>query len=138
MPSPSRIRSVAYASIAGLGLGAASYWLGTVHGADRALAQFRDLSFQTADDAMRRQLRYDMLLSKGRVEETRRALGGVAWSHYSTLEDDARGVMLPSTEKMRSSIEGIRTVVSEYCGSDAATFHAGAKVNLCREFAARR
>lgn len=138
MPSQSRIRSIAYASLAGLGLGLACYGLGSVHGADRALMQFRDLSFQTAEDAMRRQLRYDTLLANGRVEDARRAMGGVAWSHYSTLEDDARGLMLPSTEKMRNSIDGIRTAVAAYCGSDAAAFHAGAKIGICREYAARR
>lgn len=138
MPSPSRIRSIVYASIAGLGLGIATYWLGAIRGADQALSQFRDLAFQTTDDSMRRGLRLDTLLAKGQVDQARRALGGVAWSHYSTLEDDAAGAMLPPSEKMRSSIEGIRGVVADYCKSEAAAFHQSVKVSICRELAARR
>ena len=137
MPRPSRLRSSLYASIAGLGLAAASYWLGTIHGADQALAQYRDLAFQTTDDAMRRQLRNDVLLSAGRIDESRRGMGAAAWSHYSTLEDDAKGASLPSSEKMREAITAVRGYVAEYCKSAAAGFHASSRFDICKEHAAR-
>ncbi|HUG03919.1 MAG TPA: hypothetical protein VML92_05795 [Steroidobacteraceae bacterium] len=137
MPSSSRTRSIVYAAIAGTGLAAASYWLGTIHGADQALAQYRDLAFQTTDDAMRRQLRNDVLLSTGRVDEARRGMGAVAWSHYSTLEDDANGASLPSSEKMREAIAAVRGYVLEYCESAAAGFHSSAQFDICKEHAAR-
>jgi hypothetical protein len=137
MPRPSKLRSSIYASIAGLGLAAASYWLGTIHGAEQALAQYRDLSFQTTDDAMRRHLRNDVLLSTGRTDEARRGMGAAAWSHYSTLEDDAMGASLPSSKKMRESITAVRGYVAEYCQSAAATFHASAQFDICKEHATR-
>ena len=137
MPSPSRIRSIVYAAIAGAGLAAVSYWLGSIRGAEDALSQYRDLAFQTADDALRRQLRYDALLSAGRTDEARRAMIGTAWSQYSTLEDDARGAFLPPSRKMQDGIAEVRGFVTEYCGSDAAAFHASTKLSVCRELAAR-
>jgi hypothetical protein len=137
MPSPSRLRSILYAAVAGVGLAGISYWLGTIRGAEQALAQYRDLAFQTTDDAMRRQLRNDVLLSAGRIDEARRGMGGAAWSYYSTLEDDARGALLPPSEKMRESIAAIRDYVVEYCQSEAKTFHEAAKLNVCKEHAAR-
>lgn len=137
MPRSSRFRSNMYAGIAGLGLAAATYWLGTIHGAEQALAQYRDLSFQTTGDAMRRQLRNDMLLSAGRTDEARRGLVAAAWSYYSTLEDDAMGASLPSSEKMRESITAVRGYVAEYCESAAAAFHASAQFDICKEHAAR-
>ena len=136
MPRPSRLRSSIYASIAGLGLAAASYWLGTIHGADQALAQYRDLAFQTTDDAMRRHLRNDVLLSTGRVDETRRGMGAAAWSHYSTLEDDAKGASLPSSKKMRESIAAVRGYVAAYCQSAAAVFHTTTQFDISKEHAA--
>jgi hypothetical protein len=137
MPRPSRLRSNIYTGIAGLGLAAASYWLGTIHGADKALAQYRDLSFQTTDDAMRQQLRNDVLLSTGRTNEARRGMGAAAWSHYSTLEDDAKGASLPSSEKMRESITTVRGYVADYCQSAAAAFHASTRFDICKEHARR-
>lgn len=137
MPSPSRVRSMIYAAIAGTGLAAVSYWLGSIRGAQDALSQYRDLAFQTTDDALRRQLRYDALLSAGRTDEARRAMIGTAWSHYSALEDDARGAFLPASEKMRETIPEVRGFVTEYCGSEAAAFHASTKLSVCKELAAR-
>ncbi len=137
MSRPSRLWSSIYASIAGLGLAAAFYWLGSIRGADQALAQYRDLAFQTTDDAMRRQLRNDVLLSTGRVDDTRRGMGAAAWSHYSTLEDDAKGASLPASVKMREAIVAVRGYVAEYCESAAAGFHASAQFDICKEHAAR-
>ena len=137
MSRPARLRSNLYASIAGLGIAAASYWLGSIHGADQALAQYRDLAFQTTDDGMRRHLKNDVLLSTGRVDEARRGMVAVAWSHYSTLEDDAKGASLPSSEKMREAIAAVRGYVAEYCQSAAAGFHASAQFDICKEHAAR-
>jgi hypothetical protein len=137
MPRPSRIRSIVYASIAGLGLAASCYWLGTIHGAEQALAQYRNLAFQTTDDAMRRHLKNDVLLSSGRIDEARRGMGAAAWSHYSTLEDDAKSASLPSSEMMRKSITAIRDYVAEYCRSAAAGYHAAAQFDICKEHAAR-
>lgn len=137
MPNPSRTRSIVYAAIAGTGLAAISYWLGSIRGAEDALDQYRDLAFQTTDDALRRQLRYDALLSAGRTDEARRALIGTAWSQYSSLEDDARGAFLPPSQKMKDTIAEVRGFVSEYCGSGAAAFHASTKRSVCKELAAR-
>jgi hypothetical protein len=137
MPRPSRLRSSIYASIAGLGIAAAFYWLGSIHGADRALSQYRDLAFQTTDDAMRRHLRNDLLLSTGRIDDARRGMVAAAWSHYSTLEDDAQGVSLPASDKMRETITAVRGHVAEYCASAAAGFHASAQFDICKEHAAR-
>lgn len=137
MSRPSRIRSILYASIAGLGLAAISYWLGTIHGAERSLAQYRDLAFQTTDDAMRRQLKNDALLAAGRDDEARRRMGAAAWSHYTTLEDDAKGAALPASEKMREAITAVRDYVAGYCASASAGFHASAQFDICREHAAR-
>ena len=137
MFNPSRLRSIIYAVIAGAGLAGAAYWLGTIRGAEQALAQYRNLSFQTTEDAMRRQLRFDTLLSKGQSDEARRGMAGAAWSHYSSLEDDAHGVFLPASEKMQESIASVRRFVADYCQSEAAAFHAAAKISVCRELALR-
>ncbi|MDP9198976.1 MAG: hypothetical protein M3O07_07160 [Pseudomonadota bacterium] len=137
MSRPSKLRSSIYASIAGLGIASAFYWFGSIHGADRALSQYRDLAFQTTDDAMRRHLRNDLLLSTGRIDEARRGMGAAAWSHYSTLEDDAKGVSLPASDKMREAITAVRGYVAEYCESAAAGFHAPAQFDICKEHAAR-
>ncbi|MEX2151529.1 MAG: hypothetical protein WD793_15050 [Steroidobacteraceae bacterium] len=137
MSRPSRLRSSIYASIAGLGIAAAFYWFGSIHGADQALAQYRDLAFQTTDDTMRRHLRNDVLLSTGRVDEARRGMGAAAWSQYSTLEDDANGASLPASEKMREAITAVRGYVAEYCKSAAAGFHASRQFDICKEHAAR-
>lgn len=137
MPRPSRLRSSLYASIAGLGIAAAFYWFGSIYGADRALSQYRDLAFQTTDDAMRRHLRNDVLLSTGRIDDARRGMGAAAWSHYSTLEDDAKGATLPASDKMRDVIAAVRGHVAEYCTSAAAGFHASAQFDVCKERAAR-
>ena len=137
MPSPSRLRSSLYAGIAGLGIAAAFYWFGSIHGANQALSQYRDLAFQTTDDAMRRHLRNDLLLSTGRIDEARRGMGAAAWSHYSTLEDDAKGATLPASDRMREAIAAVRGYVAEYCESGAAGFHASAQFDICKEHAAR-
>lgn len=137
MSRPSRLRSSIYATIAGLGIAAAFFWFGSIRGADQALSQYRDLAFQTSDDAMRRHLRNDALLSTGRIDEARRGMGAAAWSHYSTLEDDAKGVSLPASDKMREAIIAVRGYVAEYCGSEAAGFHASAQFDICKEHAAR-
>lgn len=137
MSRSSRIRSILYASIAGVGIAGSFFWFGSIHGANQALAQYRDLAFQTTDDAMRRQLKNDVLLSAGRIDEARRRMGAAAWSHYSALEDDAKGVSLPSSEKMREAITAVRGYVAEYCKSAAAGFHASAQFDICQEHAAR-
>jgi hypothetical protein len=137
MSRPSRIRSIVYASIAGVGIAGSFFWFGSIHGASQALAQYRDLAFQTTDDAMRRKLKNDVLLSAGRIDEARRRMGAAAWSHYSALEDDATGTSLPSSEKMRESIAAIRAYVAEYCESAAAGFHASEQFDICKEHAAR-
>lgn len=137
MPRPSRLRSSIYASIAGLGIAAAFYWFGSIHGSDQALSQYRDLAFQTTDDAMRRHLRNDLLLSTGRIDDARRGMVAAAWSHYSALEDDAKGASLPASDKMREAIPAVRSYVAEYCASTAAGFHASAQFDICKEHAAR-
>ncbi len=137
MSSPSRLRSIVYASVAGAGLAAISFWLGSIHGAEQALSQYRDLSFQTTDDAMRRHLRYDALLSEGRIDDARRGMSGAAWSQYAALEDDARGAVLPPSEKMQDTIAAVRRVVADYCQSEAAAFHEAAKLSVCKELDAR-
>jgi hypothetical protein len=120
MTAPSRLRSTLYATIAGLGLGGMSYWFGTVRGAEQALDQFRDLSFQNTGASMERLLRFDAMLAAGEVDGARRGMGQVAWSHYQSLEDDAGGAYLPPSAKMLESIPGIRQVVSGYCASGLA------------------
>ena len=97
-----------------------SYWFGTVRGAERTLDQFRDLSFQNTEASMGRLLRFDAMLAAGDVDGARRGIGQVAWSHYTTLEDDAAGATLPASAKMRASIAGIREVVSGYCAAGYA------------------
>jgi len=67
-------------------------------------------------------------------------MGQVAWSHYTSLEDDAAGAHLPPSAKMRDSIAGIRQVVSGYCASKVAAPPAAggpAGPDLCRELAQR-
>ncbi len=117
MTAPPKWRSTVYATIAGLGLAGMSYWLGTVSGAERTLDQFRDLSFRDTEAGMARLLRFDAMLAAGDVDGARRGIGQVAWSHYTTLEDDAAGATLPASAKMRDSIAGIREVVSGYCAA---------------------
>jgi len=78
-----------------------------------------------------------VLLSTGRIDESRRGMGAAAWSHYSTLEDDAKGASLPSSEKMREAITAVRAYVAEYCQSAAAGFHAAKQFDICKEHAAR-
>jgi hypothetical protein len=82
-------------------------------------------------------LRFDTLLSKGQVDEARRGMSGAAWSHYSSLEDDARGAFLSPSVKMQESIAAVRNFVGEYCQSEAAAFHEAAKISICKELAAR-
>lgn len=120
MTAPSRLRSSLYATVAGLGLAGMSYWFGTVRGAEQALDQFRDLSFRNTGASMERLLRLDAMLAAGEVDGARRAMGQVAWSHYTSLEEDAGGAYLPASAKMRDSIAGIRQVVSGYCASGLA------------------
>jgi hypothetical protein len=136
-PGPSRLRTTTYSLIACLGCSVLFYWIGELRGGERSLAQFRDLSFQTTEASMQRLLRLDALLASGQVEEARRTMGSVAWSHYTSLEDDAGGVSLPASEKMKASIETIRAVVAKHCGAGAPLPAQPGAPDLCAELARR-
>jgi hypothetical protein len=131
MPEPSKIRSRIYASIAGIGLAAVSYWLGTIHGATAALDQFRDLSFMATDAALRRAIRFDALLDARDIDGARRGTMGAAASHYESLEVDAAGSDMPATPKMKAMIVDTRRAIADYCATSAAVFHESAAINLC-------
>jgi hypothetical protein len=137
MAAPSKLRSSLYAAAAGLGLAGVSYWIGTIHGADRALGEFRDLSFQSTEASMQRLLRFDALLGSGDVIDARRKMGNVAWSHYTSLEDDAAGAYLPPSAKMQASIAATREAVGGYCRSGAALPAVAGAPGLCEELARR-
>jgi hypothetical protein len=136
-PTPSRLRTTTYSVIACLGFSVLFYGIGHLRGSERSLAQFRDLSFQATDASMQRLLRLDALLAAGQVEEARRKMGSVAWSHYTSLEDDAGGVSLPASAKMTESIAAIRGGVAEYCRSGAPLPAAAGAPDLCAELARR-
>lgn len=136
-PGPSRLRTTTYSVIACLGCSVLFYWIGELRGGERSLAQFRDLSFQTTEASMQRLLRFDALLAAGQVEEARRRMGSVAWSHYTSLEDDAGGVSLPASSKMTASIATIRAVVAEHCRAGAPLAAQAGAPDLCAEVARR-
>jgi len=137
MPTPSRRLTTLYSAIACVGCSIAFYWIGALRGSEQALAQFRDLSFQTTAASMQRLLRLDALLAAGQVDEARRRMSSVAWSHYTSLEDDAAGSSLAASARMRESIGGIRGFVTDYCKSGAAAFAAESENGRCREVARR-
>lgn len=135
MKPPSKVRSRIYASIAGVGLAAVAYWLGTIHGATKALDQFRNLSFAATDSALRRELRFDSLLADGNVDGARRSALGAAIAHYQSLAEEASGARQPPTEWMSSAFVESHRWVSEYCATPAAAFHASTETNLCGSLA---
>lgn len=126
-------RSSIFAAIACIATAVVFYWIGRLQGSEAVLAQFRDVTFAGDRDELDRLLRLDSMLADGEIESARRSLAGVSWSIYTTLEEDAAGGRLASTDSMRGSIGAVRERIASYCDLPAAKFHADQPVDLCRK-----
>jgi len=133
MPLSPQARSSIFAAIACVATAVVFYWIGKLQGSEAVLAQFRDVTFASNRDELDRLLRLDAMLADGEVESARRSLAGVAWSLYTTLEEEAAGTRLAASESMTQSIGAVRERIASYCALPAAAYHSGQPVDLCRE-----
>jgi len=114
-----------------------SLFLGARYGASTAVTELRAVSFGLRESNLRRLLELDGILASGDISLARRKTVAVAWAEYSSMEDDASGLVLPPTAAMRDSIPAVRGAVDKYCQSDAAEFHADSQLDICAEVVRR-
>lgn len=132
MPLSPQVRASIFAAIACGATAVVFYAIGRLQGSEVVLAQFRDVTYASNRDELDRLLRLDVMLADGEVESARRAVVGVSWSIYTTLEEEAAGARLVATDAMSASINAVRERIAKYCAMPAAQFHADKPVDLCR------